>query len=474
MEGLGAIQEIQEQIQHHIQLTNIALVVLAALGCGLIMLRLRQPALVGYILAGAILGPSGFALVDNRETITLFAELGVLMLLFLIGMELSLRGFREVWKVALTTTLLQIVVGLLAMTALSAATGWSAQLTILLGFVVALSSTAVAIKMLEDIGELRTRVGQITIGVLIAQDLAVVPMMLIVGSFGSGGAPAVEAVLKVGLSVGFLALLIFYLSRRRRIRLPFTQLVGNSTDLTPLAGLAFCFGAATISGLLGLSAAYGAFLAGLVIGNSTARKTMLRHTQPIQAILLMVFFLSIGLLIDLRFVWDNLTTFLVVIFFVAVLKTALNIGLLRALGEPWPRAYLSGVLLAQMGEFSFILAALAQSAGAISWENHRFLVSITALSLVTAPFWMTIARRLNRISLLRVTSGKEILRLTFGSDLRLIIKSALQAENRMSALWVGIRGWIRSRRQKSAVGEPPEADAGEAVPALAKPEPKRD
>ncbi len=450
MDGLGAIQEIQEQIQHHYQLTNIAVVVLAALACGLLMLRLRQPALVGYILAGAILGPSGFALVDNRETIALVAELGVLMLLFLIGMELSLRGFREVWKIALTTTLLQIVVGLMAMTALSAATGWSAQLTILLGFVVALSSTAVAIKMLEDIGELRTRVGQITVGVLIAQDLAVVPMMLIVGSFGTSEAPAVEAVLKVGLSVGFLALLIFYLSRRKRIQLPFTRLVGKSTDLTPLAGL--------------------------VIGNSTARKGMLRHSQPIQAILLMVFFLSIGLLIDLRFVWDNLTTFLVIIFFVAVLKTALNIGLLRALGEPWPRAYLSGVLLAQMGEFSFILAALGQSVGAISWENHRFLVSITALSLVIAPFWLTLARRLNRIALLRVTSGKEILRLTLGSELRLVIKSALQAENRLTTLWTAVADWMRRKRKAPQDADMLQvtAETGEALPALAKPERKPD
>nr|MDJ0971445.1 cation:proton antiporter [Kiloniellales bacterium] len=369
-----------------------------------------------------------------------------------------------------------IVVGLMAMTALSAATGWSAQLTILLGFVVALSSTAVAIKMLEDIGELRTRVGQITVGVLIAQDLAVVPMMLIVGSFGTSEAPAVEAVLKVGLSVGFLALLIFYLSRRKRIQLPFTRLVGKSTDLTPLAGLAFCFGASTISGLLGLSAAYGAFLAGLVIGNSTARKGMLRHSQPIQAILLMVFFLSIGLLIDLRFVWDNLTTFLVIIFFVAVLKTALNIGLLRALGEPWPRAYLSGVLLAQMGEFSFILAALGQSVGAISWENHRFLVSITALSLVIAPFWLTLARRLNRIALLRVTSGKEILRLTLGSELRLVIKSALQAENRLTTLWTAIADWLRRKRKAPQDADMLQvtAETGEALPALAKPERKPD
>ena len=435
MEGLDSIQD------HH-QLTNIAILVLVALGCGLTMQRLRQPALVGYILAGAILGPTGLGLVENREVIQVFAELGVLMLLFLIGMELSLRGFREVWKLALITTLLQIAAGLSAMAVLATATGWSPQLTILLGFAVALSSTAVAIKMLEDIGELRSRVGQITVGVLIAQDLAVVPMMLIIGTFGRAETPVVEAFIKVGLSIGFLVLLIFYLSGRRKTQLPFAELVGKHPELTALSGLAFCFGAATLSGLLGLSAAYGAFLAGLVIGNSTGRRLMLRQMQPIQAILLMIFFLSIGLLIDLRFVWENLPSFIVIIFFVAVLKTALNIGLFKALGEPWPRAFLSGVLLAQLGEFSFILGALGLSLGAISPENHRFLVSLTALSLVTAPFWLTSARRLHRITLLRVTSGREILRLTFGSDARRLFKSARDAEENMVRMASGATRWV--------------------------------
>ena len=190
MDSLGAIQEIQEQIQHHYQLTNIAVVVLAALACGLLMLRLRQPALVGYILAGV--DPRAQRLQPWSQTARpsqLVAELGVLMLLFLIGMELSLRGFREVWKIALTTTLLQIVVGLMAMTALSAA----ARLERAADHPARLRGRAVLAprsrsRCWRTSASCRTRVGQITVGVLIAQDLAVVPMMLIVGSFGSSGA----------------------------------------------------------------------------------------------------------------------------------------------------------------------------------------------------------------------------------------------------------------------------------------------
>ena len=428
-------------------ITGLAIVVLAALACGMAMQRLKQPAVMGYILAGALLGPGGLGVVENREFISLLAELGVLMLLFLIGMELSLRAIRDVWFVAAATTALQIAVGLIAMFGL-----------LLFGFCIALSSTAVAIKMLEEIGELRSRTGQVTVAILIAQDLAVVPMMLILQSFRDGGTIGGEAAFKVLLSVGFLGLLIVYLLRRERLRLPFARVIGRNQDLLPLAGLAFCFGAAALSGLLGLSAAYGAFLAGLVIGNSTSRKAMIHHTLPIQAILLMVFFLSIGLLIDFAYILDNLGTVVAVVAFVALAKTALNVGVIRLLGQPWTRAFLSGALLAQLGEFSFVLAALGLGSGIISNEDYRLIVAITVLSLLGSPFWLATARRLHRATLLGITSSREILRLTYGEEARYVQRATLRAEH---ALAEGIgRAAGRLRRGKSRGGA-----GGEAAPA---------
>jgi CPA2 family monovalent cation:H+ antiporter-2 len=405
-----------ETVQEHAQLTALAIVVVAALACGMTMQRLRQPAVLGYIVAGVILGPSGLGLVENRAFIHVLAELGVLMLLFLIAMEMSLRGIREVWKIAVFTTLTQIAAGLGVMWAIGTVLEWTTAHIVLLGFVVAVSSTAVAIKMLEDIGELRSRVGQITVGVLIAQDLAVVPMMLIFGSFRGGGSLEPIALVKVVGSIAFLAVLIVYLSRRKRLRLPFSRLIGSNPDLMPLAGLAFCFGTAAITGLLGLSLAYGAFLAGLIVGNSTARRVMMRHTAPIQTVLLMVFFLSIGLLIDMRYIWDNVWTVLVILLFLTVFKTALNIGVIRLLGESWPRAFLSGVLLAQIGEFSFVLAALGLAVGAVSHEAQRLIVAVTVLSLMFGPLWLISARRFHNIVLLGVTSARETLRLAYGKE----------------------------------------------------------
>jgi CPA2 family monovalent cation:H+ antiporter-2 len=435
-------------------LTGLAIIALAALACGMAMQRLRQPPVLGYILAGAILGPAGLGFTENREFIQLLAELGVLMLLFLIGMELSLRAVREVWRLALAVTALQIAAGLAAMAGLGAALGWPLPLTLLLGFVVAVSSTAVAIKMLEELGELRSRTGQITIAILVVQDLAVVPMMLIVGSFGGQGGSAVEVSIKVALSVGFLALLVFYLLRRERLRLPFARVVGRNQDLIPLAGLAFCFGAAAISGLLGLSAAYGAFLAGLVIGNSTSRRIMIHHTGPIQAVLLMVFFLSIGLLLDFAYIWNNLGTVALIVLFVAVLKTALNVVFIRIMGQPWPRAFLSGALLAQLGEFSFVLAALGLSAGAIDDASHRLIVAVTVLSLLASPFWLATARRLHGVALLGITSGRETLRLTFGPEARALARSSARAESAATQAARDASRWLRARSRRRAPKDP--------------------
>ena len=430
-----------ESVHEHAQLTALAIVVVAALACGMTMQRLHQPAVLGYIVAGVILGPSGLGLVENRSFIQVLAELGVLLLLFLIAMEMSLRGIREVWKIAVFTTLTQILAALAVMWAIGSVLDWTTPHIILLGFVVAVSSTAVAIKMLEEIGELRSRVGQVTVGVLIAQDLAVVPMMLIVSSFRGGGDLEPIALAKIAGSIVFLAVLIIYLSRRRRLRLPFARLIGSNPDLMPLAGLGFCFGTAAITGLMGLSLAYGAFLAGLIVGNSTARRVMMRHTAPIQTVLLMIFFLSIGLLIDMRYIWENIWTVLVILVFLTVLKTALNIGVIKLLGESWPRAFLSGVLLAQIGEFSFVLAALGLSVGAVSYEAQRLIVAITVLSLMFGPLWLLSARRFHNILLLGVTSARETLRLAYGKEaaflFRPITPSASLVDVAAKTRWMG-------------------------------------
>lgn len=388
-------------------LISLAAVILVALVCGLVLTRLRQPALVGYLLSGIVLGPSGFGLVEIRDAIGFLADLGVLLLLFLVGMELSLRSFRAIWGVALAAAALQILCATAIMGLLAMALGFPLSVAVLMGFVVAVSSTAVAIKMLEQLNILRTQVGQITVGILIAQDLAIVPMMLILGLFTGTGDIAL-GLGKIGLSVLLLAALVWYLSRRARVRLPFSGVLVASPELRPLYGLTLCFGAATLTGLIGLSAAYGAFLAGLMVGNSTARNTLLRSVRSVQDVLIMVFFLSIGLLIDLDYVWDNIGTVLLILFIVTVVKTGFNIGVLVLLREPWQHAFIAGVLLAQIGEFSFLLGSIGRDSGLIDAAGFQLIVTITAFTLIVTPLWLATARRLLRIAIARAATIQEM------------------------------------------------------------------
>ena len=394
----------------HSEITFIALVIVVALLCGMAMLWLKLPALVGYILAGVVLGPSGFGLVEDRDQINLLAELGVLMLLFLIGMELSLRDFKAVWRIALFGTVFQVGGALVVMLLLSLVFGWSVEVAVLLGFVVALSSTAVVIKLLADIGEKDSAVGRVTIAILIAQDLAVVPMMLILNGMASESGFGFLDLLPIAFSIGFLVLFVRFLDRREPIRLPFGRWIIGDHDLTPLAALAPCFAAATISGLMGLSAAYGAFLAGLFIGASSDRQAIIEATRPIQSVLLMVFFLSIGLLMDLHYIWHNLGAMLVLLLVITLGKTALNVAVLRLLGEPWTRAFLTGVVLGQIGEFSFVLAALGLGNGLIEQDGHRLVVTVIALSLIISPLWVDVARRLHALVERGISNRDELIK----------------------------------------------------------------
>jgi CPA2 family monovalent cation:H+ antiporter-2 len=386
------------EVAHIDTLTSIALMTMAALLCGLVLIRLRQPAIVGYIVAGVVLGPTGLKMVSNTETVQILAELGVIMLLFLIGMELNLRSFKAVYKIALLAAALQISMAIGAFWLVGEWRGWEFEKVLVFAFATALSSTAVAIKILEETDDLKTPVGRTTVSILIAQDLAVIPMMLVIGALGgtTTGAAATTAIgIKLFLSVGLLVFISWFLSRNERVEIPFSHWILSRHEIIPLAALALCFTLATVSGVVGMSTAYGAFIAGMIVGNSNLRTAMHRAAEPIQATLLMVFFLSIGLLIDLKFIIANWENVLIVLAVVTILKTVINVAILHFLGEPWDRSFHSGVVMGQLGEFSFVIVALGLTVGALGKADYRLMISVIALSLLISPMWLAIARHLH-------------------------------------------------------------------------------
>ena len=433
-------------MEHVTDLSGLAYVVITALACGMVFAHFKQPPLVGYLFAGVLLGPTGFEVVKSEGLVTSFAEIGVLMLLFIIGMELSVRTLKYTWRLALPAVVMQTIASLLAMLIASFLLGISLSAAILLGFVVALSSTAVAVKLLEELGALRARVGRITVAVLIAQDLAFLPMLLIVENLGSDGFDLAAAT-QVLISGLLLFALVHLLLQQGRQHLPFYKIIIGHVDLSPLAGLVYCFGASAIMGAIGLSPAYGAFLAGLAIGNSAEREPLLAVVRPIQSVMLMIFFLSIGLLIDLNFVWENLGLVFLLFLIVTLFKSALNIIIFKLLGETWQRAFLSGVIISQLGEFSFLLAASAIAIAAITQEEAKLLISVTVLSLALSPFWLSTARRLRRIAERRLTTLKLVFDATFVGERLLAKRGARWARRFTTKALIKVR-FIKNKMTK--------------------------
>ena len=377
-------------------LTAIAIVFSVALLCGLLLMRFKQPAIIGYIVAGVILGPSGFQIIEETEAAKTLAELGVLLLLFLIGMELSLRAFKTVYKLASVIVLVQVVFSILVTSIIGIAMSWDWQQGILLGFVLAVSSTAVTVKVLADRGELRTHFGRITVGILIAQDLAVVAMLLVIEALNPNKQFDLWIIPKTIGAIFFVITIVKFLSKRERIRLPLAlrQAFGVDREVVPIAALAFCGVCATTSGLIGLSTAFGSFLAGLIVGNSSERQIVLRSTRPIQSVLLVVFFLSVGLLIDVGFFFENLGTLIVVFILATIAKGLINIIAVRIAGQPWEQSVLVGVTLGQIGEFAFVIASVGFTVNAIDSEGYKIAVAVIALSLMLGPAWVVLERRL--------------------------------------------------------------------------------
>jgi K+:H+ antiporter len=240
----------------------IAIVTLAAVISGLIMVRLKQPPMVGYILAGLVLGPAGVGFMPHVDAVPLIAEFGVLFLLFVIGMEISLKAFIANLRPAVLTVIGQLVVALMAMMLFGALLDWRFEQVVLLAFVVTMSSTAVALKLLDDIGELRSDLGRIVVAVMIAQDIAIVPMLIIANAFQTGGTVEPATFVTVVLAIGLLVLFIAFVGPRGKLQFPGQDRILGRVEMVTLVALLVCSTMAVITGVAGMSPAYGAFLAG--------------------------------------------------------------------------------------------------------------------------------------------------------------------------------------------------------------------
>ena len=369
-------------------MTELIVIFAAAAIGGLLASFLKQPVILGYLLAGILVGPFELGLIKDYAEVEIIAELGVTFLLFSIGVEFSFAELNKVKKISLGGGGLQLVLTI-SLTALVAVTvGWVTTVPqgIFLGELISLSSTAVVIKALTEQDEMATAHGQVMLGILIVQDLALGLMLAILPALNS---PIDQ--LGFAIAIALLKLALFALGAivvGKWLIPPFLQLLAKteSRELFLLGVVTLCLGIALLTGKIGLSTEMGAFVAGLMISEVEYADQTLDYVEPIRDICAAAFFAAIGVLIDPVFVWNNLTLILGLVTVVLVGKSLIIAPLVVLFRYPLKTAIISGLGLAQIGEFSFVLAGQGSKFGLISENVYSLLLGTTAVTLIVTPF----------------------------------------------------------------------------------------
>ncbi len=366
-------------------------VLAAATAGGLLASLCRQPALLGYILGGMIVGPAGLGLIKEIVPIETMAQLGVAFLLFALGVEFSLAELKKVQAIALGGGSLQMLLTILVTTCVSLLVGWVSTPTqgVFLGAILSLSSTAVVMKSLMERNETETPQAQVMLGMLVVQDLALGLMLAVLPALDQPpeaiGQAIALAVLKIALfGLGAVATGKLVIPKLLRL-LARTE----SRELFLLGVVGLCLGIALLTYKLGLSIEMGAFVAGLMISEVEYADQTLTYVEPLRDVFGALFFAAIGMLIDPVFLWQNLELILGLVLVVLLGKFLIVTPIVKIFGYPWRTAIIAGIGLAQIGEFSFVLASEGQTMGIVSREVYLLILGTTAVTLVVTPFLLS-------------------------------------------------------------------------------------
>ncbi len=376
-------------------LFDVVLLLGLGLSLGVVLERLKQSAILGYLLAGTLLGPGAFNVMRNQAAIGTVAELGVALLLFAIGLEFSWKRLRGLGSIALAGGSLQILVTMAACGGIAVSLGRGPREAITLGAMIALSSTACVLRMLLDRGELESNYGRASVGVLLLQDLAIVPLVLLVTTLGTEGS-AGDVAISVGRSValGTTLFITFYLVSRFLLpKLMDAAALSRNRELPILLAATTCLAATWAAHGLGFSPALGAFVAGVLLAESPFATQIRADVDALRTLFVALFFSSVGMLANLTWASQH---------WLAVLGLTAAIVVGKAL-IVWPVAWLflkshrqalaAGICLAQVGEFSFVLAQIARGLDLFGDHTFRLFISATLATLLLTPFLVAAAPR---------------------------------------------------------------------------------
>lgn len=356
--------------------------------------RLRLPSVIGFLISGLIIGPYGIGIIRDTKSIETLAEIGVILLLFTVGIEFSLERLLKMKKIVIGAGFLQVLSSILLSSLLSHVLGLSLKSSLLFGALISLSSTAIVLKLLSDRAELDSPHGRLSTGILIFQDLCVVPFMLFIPMLAGEEVTGTQIIIKFSKAVLIILLVLF--SARWVVPFLLFQIVKTkSRELFITSIIVFCLGIAFITSRFGLSFALGAFLAGLIISESEYAHQATADILPFKESFMALFFISIGMLMDLNFLSHNCFSIALTISFIFILKVITTTGAGILIGKPLRTSLITGLALSQIGEFSFVLANQAKSYNLISSDFYQSFLSAAVITICLTPFLIMIAPSLS-------------------------------------------------------------------------------
>jgi CPA2 family monovalent cation:H+ antiporter-2 len=386
---------------------DLAYVAIAAITGGLIAWRLRQPVIIGYVLAGIVISPlTPGPSVSDIYSLERFAEIGVVLLMFSVGLEFSLKELLKAKWVAFIGAPLGMCCSILMASGAGSLIGWTLSQRIALGAVISVASTMVLTRLLVDQGQLRTTAGHIMVAIALVEDLAVVVLIVLIPGFAN---LEKDRLLTLARDFGRAALILApVLFLAAKIIPPLLKRVARtqSRELFFLVVLAICLGTATLTNAIGLSLALGAFAAGLIISESDYAHEAIAQLFPLRDASVAVFFVSIGLLIDPRTLFSDLTLLGIMVALIVVGNFVVWTGVVRLFGYSWWTAVPVGVGLTQIGEFSFVMVQVARKAGIVGNEMYNATLAASLVTiLINSALTRSLPNALARIRLSRKLSA---------------------------------------------------------------------
>ena len=372
-------------------LYDICIIFGLSIGVLLICHKLSVPAIVGFLLTGLIAGPHGLGLIQADREVEILAEIGVILLLFAVGIEFSLKNLLRIKQAVLMGGSLQVGLTLLAAFALARHFGQTTNESLFIGCLAAVSSTAIVMKLLQERDETRTPHGGTALAILIFQDIAIVPMMLITPIL-AGHAEEMSRALILLLAKGVVMIAVVFVGAKYVVPLILSQVLRTrSREVFLLSVLAICLAVVWLTSRFGVSLALGAFLAGLIVSESESSHDALGHISPFRDVFTSFFFVSVGMLLDFHVLFQKPLLIAGLTIGVLVAKSIIAGGVTAMLGYPLRMAILAGLTLSQVGEFAFILSKSGIEHGLLSDANYKLFLAVSVVTMAATPFIISAA-----------------------------------------------------------------------------------